>query len=91
MVPHLLLPIGYAAFETQTAVGSVQVKFIPTFHAHGTIWAPRLVGWRTLIGGTWTNYDFQIHIDYDVVEVPWMDWFIMWDFLDNVPDNDEEY
>ena len=91
MAPHFLLPVAQAAIETQTAVGSVRVALEKTFHAQGTMWAPRFVGWRTLVGGSWTNYDFVIHIDYEVVFLPWRDWFVHWEFLDGTPTAQREY
>lgn len=97
LVPGLILPIGQFSGEwvTATAVGQnleggLGGVYHHLFHAQGTVWAPAYVGLRVLIGGTLT-VDVKAHIDYEVIEVPWMDWFIMWDFLDNVVNNDDEY
>lgn len=93
MTPHLLLPVAWAALETSGAnsLETFNVKLNDVFHAQGTMWAPRFVGWRTLIGGAWTNYDLQIHIDYERVFLPWRDWFVHWEFLDGVTTGSVEY
>ena len=38
-----------------------------------------------------TAYDIDVHLDYERIDVPWMDWFIMWEFLDGIVDNEREY
>ncbi len=58
----------------------------------GTLWAPRFVGGRIGVSeGGFTGITVNIELIYERVQVPWMEWFIMWDFLDNVPNNTEEY
>lgn len=55
----------------------------------GTIWVPRFVGIR--IQPTIESVEFDLYLDYEVIQIPWMDWFIRWDYLDNVVNNTREY
>lgn len=60
------------------------------FHEAGSIWAPQFVGTYWAEQGT-ASIRATMHLKYDVILVPWMDWFIMWDWLDNITDNDEQH
>ncbi len=94
LTPGLLLPIAQTGFALQevSAVGQrvYFLNIVKLFHAQGTVWAPRVVGVRVVEVGS-VGWDVDVHLDYDVVEVPWMDWFIMWEFLDGIVDNEREY
>ncbi len=96
LTPGLLLPIACIGGERReiSSVGQTDLGLNAMihrlFHAQGTVWAPRVVGVRVEETGTAVT-DFDVHLDYEVVDVPWMDWFIMWDFLDNIVDNEREY
>lgn len=57
----------------------------------GTIWAPKFVALRLDITGSPTNVRMVVHLRYEVVEVPWMDWFLMWETLDGVVDGTREW
>ncbi len=97
--PGLILPIaGFghighnlkAGATDQPTVGAAYPVEQMGQHLAGTIWAPRVVGIRTLESGG-MNFTGVVHLDYEAVDVPWMDWFIMWEFLDNVADNARDY
>ncbi len=88
--PGLLLPVGQVIGEQLSGIGTGSPTIIDLFHAQGTVWAPRMVGKREVEVGD-VNWDIDMHLDYEQVDVPWMDWFIMWDFLDNIVDNEREY
>lgn len=91
--PGLLLSVGRvhaAATATASLYNDVNVEQV--FAAHGTLWAPAFVGLRiNFASGSPTAFQCFVHLDYDIVLVPWMDWFIMWEWLDEVPDNSREY
>lgn len=89
--PGLLLPVHGYEFDTRDSTGVT--AFVPKdlFHAHGTVWAPKYVGLRVSFVGTWAGTDGDVHVDYDVVDIPWIEWFVKWDFLDHVPNNTVEY
>lgn len=95
MTPGLLLPIGQVAmdFHEATAVARTygSVVYNNLFHEQGTIWAPRFVATRYAPIGLGFEGRIDVHLLYDVIEVPWRDWLIMWEFLDGVPDNSREY
>lgn len=57
----------------------------------GLVFAPRFVGWGTVFTSGVDSVDWNLYLDYEVVELEWMDWFLHWDFLDNVPDQSEEF
>ncbi len=92
--PGLLLTVEeilvFATAAAEASIGSMSRT--KTFGAQGTIWAPSFVGVRLgEQGGGVVDWDLDVHLDYEVVDVPWMDWFIMWDFLDNVVNNERAY
>ncbi len=92
MTPGLLLPIAVFGAEVDSEVAATGIKEVvkDLFRAQGTVWAPRFVGVRVVeVGAAIVNAD--VHLDYERVDVPWMDWFIMWDFLDGIADNEKEY
>ena len=94
LTPGLQLPVVQIVGSHTAAGADAQgVQIIPLGqHFAGTLWAPRIVGVRALENAaTLAIHHVLIHLDYQVVEVPWMDWFIMWDFLDNVVDNEEQF
>ncbi len=97
MTPGLELPIAVIGSEraqadaTGTITAGAEALIKEMFHAQGTVWAPRFVGVRVVESGSITGYDVDVHLDYERIEVPWMDWFLMWDFLDNVVDNQRDY
>lgn len=94
--PGLLLPVGIVGSRQlqTTAVGEASLganaAVHDLFHAHGTLWAPSFVGVQGLETGG-ADVDISLHMDYEVVMVPWMEWFLMWEFLDNVIDNTKDY
>lgn len=94
LTPGLLLPVvQLIASHTAAAADPNAIQVIPLGqHLAGTIFAPRFVGIRAEEqSGTLGTHNVFIHLDYEVIEVPWMDWLMMWDFLDNITDNSREY
>ena len=96
LTPGLILPIAAVGMERaeSTAVGFASVGIDSMvremFRAQGTVWVPRVVGIRLLESGTAT-LDADVHLDYERIELPWMEWFLEWEFLDGVIDNEREY
>ena len=37
------------------------------------------------------TYQLFLYLSYEVIDVPWWDWILMWDFLDGVVNLDAEY
>lgn len=97
LTPGLLLPVAsFLANRGQgDATGSwgADMPVDQVFRGQGSIWAPRVVGVRLEFegGGTFNQFSGFMHVDYERVDVPWMDWFLMWDFLDNIVDDEREY
>ncbi len=60
------------------------------FHEHGSIWAPKYVGMLWSERGT-AILDARVHLKYDVVMIPWVEWFVKWDFLDHVVDGEGQH
>ena len=96
MTPGLILPVAVIGAELdeadatgQNVLGTQQIHD-HIFRAQGTIWAPRMVAIRLEERGT-AVLDVDVHLDYEQVDVPWMDWFIMWEFLDGIADNERQY
>lgn len=89
--PGLILPVCELLTDTQTAVGSVSANIRKNFMAAGTVWAPAWVGGHGELAGGWTAYNVRIHLDYEVIMVDWRDWFVMWEFLDGITNNEREY
>ncbi len=89
--PGLHLPIGYAVLGINATPTKAFYFEKDVFHAQGTIWAPAWIGIHTVEQGTIGASSAEIHLDYERIDVPWMDWFIMWEFLDNITDGALEY
>ena len=92
MTPGLLLPVAavYAPATGTTNPSGFTIDQLGDRLA-GTIWAPRNVAVRVIERGAVVAYQLELHLDYHKVDVPWMDWFIAWDYLDNVVDETVEY
>jgi len=92
--PGLLLPLAQVGTSV-TEVSAVGQRVTPLgikdlFHAQNTLWAAKWLGIRMFERGT-IDIDVSVHIDYEQVEVPFWDWFMMWEFLDRVPNNQKDY
>ena len=95
LTPGLLLLLATIGHEPKeaSAVARFSVNQLVMQYGDkiaGTIWAPRMVGVRFVEIGD-IQWDIDVHLDYERVDVPWMDWFIMWEFLDGVVDNERQY
>ena len=93
--PGLLLPVASYGNDVHQATnaGAFIQPLEPslTFHAQGTVWAPRVVGVRVDEQGTFTAFQFNLFLDYEMIMIPWWDWIVLWDFLDNVTDLENQY
>ncbi len=94
--PGLLLPVAAFGghFIESTTVGrqvsELGAQYMNLFKARGTIWVSRFVGVRHVELNT-VSTDADLHLDYEMIMIPWMDWFMRWDFIDNVVDNARDY
>ena len=62
------------------------------FQRHvGSIWVPKFVGVRLENVSGVDAIESQLYLEYEPVLIPWMEYMIRWDFLDNIPDNSVEY
>jgi len=91
LVPGLLLDVGNVMGGIATAdnAASSMVQH-DEFAARGTIWAAAFIGLRVELVNV-ASINLGIHVDYEAVDIDWMSWFIRWDFLDNVVNNDRDY
>ena len=90
MDPGILLPIAEIGNFQANATGTGAIIINDLWQGQGTLWVPKVVAIRQQeVGAIAWNVD--VHLNYQVVDVPWMDWFIMWDFLDNVVNNARDY
>ncbi len=96
LTPGLILPVGVIggqmleADATGRPAMGIGAATKDLFKAQGTVWAPAYVGCFLLENGS-LSCDVDLHLDYDMIAIPWMDWFIRWDFLDNIVDNETQY
>ena len=93
--PGLLLPVANLgnALGVQTAVGvPVSPQVVNRlFDPHmGTVWAPRAVGVRVDEQGG-VSFQFNLFLSYEMIMIPWWDWIVLWDYLDNVTDLENQY
>ena len=96
MDPGLILPIAAYGAEQRVST-SVGIHVYPLggmfqdlFRTKGTIWAAKYVAVGvTEIGGI--SVAVNVHLEYDVVEIPWMEWFVKWDFLDHIVNNTRDF
>jgi len=89
--PGLLLPIAQIQVARRLANDFASLSMHDLWMASGTIWAAAYVGIRLEINGFAGGFNSIVHLDYDEIEQEWMDWFIRWDFLDNVVNNERQY
>ncbi len=94
LTPGLLLHVAtfYHGSTLSAVLGPPVMDQAPGRSVEGTVWAPRVVGLRVVRqAGSDTNWSFLVNLDYEQIDVPWMDWFIMWEFIDGIVDNDDEW
>ena len=91
--PGLLLPVINMHVGVTATASLVQALEEERFghHMNGTLWAPAFLGLNLVLGGNVATAFANVHLDYDVILVPWMDYMIMWDFLDNVVNNEFQF
>ena len=94
LTPGLILPLaqmisgGPASAEHSALVLNTD----PGRLLRGSVWAPMYVGLRVEeTTGQFNAFQWLVTLSYETILVPWEEWFIMWDFLDNVVDNTREY
>ena len=96
LTPGLLLPLGTVLVNQAASSGqrmdAIVVDHTPARAVQGTLWAPRMVGVRLVeAAGDFTSFDIDVFLSYERIDIPWMDWFIAWEFLDGIVDNEREY
>ena len=95
LTPGLILPVASIMMSKAAAAqtwDNFQIQ--QEFKAKGSIWAPRVVGVHISDVGSTELPDsvrWIVHLDYEQVDIPWMDWFILWDFLDGINDGAREF
>ncbi len=92
--PGLILPIfQFVAHQDGTTadVSNAMVSEQMGQRLAGTVWCPRYLGVRVEEIGNGSSINVQVHVDWTAIEIPWMEWFIRWDFLDNIIDNSRDY
>ncbi len=93
LTPGLELRIADATLgKTATANlwNSIQVQ--QQFRAQGKIFAPRVVGLFVELGsGGIDTLDWVVELEYERIDIPWMDWLLQWEYLDGIVDNEREY
>lgn len=95
LTPGLLLPIANLSWDIRQGDSTARFSQDPTLqnygqHYAGTTWVPRVVGLRVTMTGI-TSINWVVHLDYEQIDIPWMDWFLQWDYLDNVIDNERHF
>lgn len=89
--PGLILDVAKAISSGDATAGyQVALSQQNMDYWKGTIWAPRYVGLRPAVNG-FTAFRCFLHLDYERVFLPWRDWFVHWEFLDNINDNERDY
>ncbi len=91
LTPGLILPVFAYQNDLGGAIGEGRDMQELGHHHIGTVWVPAYVGINVTASGNLTDFQASIHLDYDVIDVPFWDWFVMWDFLDNITDDSTEY
>ena len=86
MIPVAMVGLGWV----QTAAGFSDTIVHDLFRQHGTVWAPKYVGVHLFEIGV-SVVDLHVHLNYEVIEIPWIEWFVKWDFLDHIPDLSGEF
>lgn len=90
--PGFLIGVAQVGSDTQTGAGGIGLHSAvrSIFHEHGTVWAPKYIGAAWFEQGTMT-LRATMHLEYEIVQIPWIEWFVKWEFLDSITDNAEEH
>jgi len=92
--PGMILRLGsimMGAGDTTLENTAVDVQKVTDQWA-GSLWAPRFIGVSSArIIGSMTDWSYNVWVHYERVLVPFWDWFMMWELLDNVTDRQEEF
>lgn len=88
--PGLNLLVGSVHSSAVGATNPNALYVEQNFKAKGTIWAAAYLGVRMVETGSLT-VRARIHLDYERVDIPWMEWFMRWEYLDNIVDNTLEF
>ncbi len=94
LTPGMHLDVSSAmagATDTTLAASAAVVQKLERSHS-GTVWAPAWVGIRgERSTGTMSTWRFRLLLDYEVIMIPWVEWFLRWEYLDNIVDAEREY
>ncbi len=98
MINALVMPVGQVSMQildpgvgaTDQPVTGNNWAHRQVFKAQGTVWAPKYVGVSFVELGT-VDLQADVFLDYEVVEIPWMEWFVKWDFLDHISGQQRDY
>ena len=90
--PGLVLPIATIGGQSLSGASTFGVgqSLQENFKAQGTVWAPRAVGVRLAERGTMT-LNLRVHLEFSRLFMEWRDWFVHWEFLDNIVDNERQF
>lgn len=93
LTPGLLLKVAeIGMWNTAATAENVTAMYRYTERLHlGTVWAPRMVGLRVIMSAGVSAFDGHVDVNYDRITIPWTEWFVRWDFLDNITDNAVQY
>lgn len=93
--PGLILPVAEVASQVNevSAVGQRVGNLIinDLWEFEGTVWVPGWMGVRFIEIGTAATITVHLHLLWEPIEVPWVEWFHMWEFLDGITNNAREY
>lgn len=93
LTPGLLLPVALimASAVGATNPNSISIEQQAQESIAGSIWVPKVVGITIVERGAVVSYRVRVHVDYEMVLIPFMDWFLHWDWLDNITDGSLEW
>lgn len=95
--PGLILPVLNLGAQVEVLGAEGKGVGGPMIHKldelfRGTVWAPAYLGIRVEFDVDWGGgLNVNLWLDYEVLMIPWMDWFILWEYLDNVVNNAQEW
>jgi len=83
----VVMTIAQVGMENRQVDGTAQrdgtLVINDLFQGQGTLWGAKWVGGRVTEAGAIT-VDVGIHLDYEQVMVPFWDWFMLWEQLQNL-------
>lgn len=87
---HLLVAVMGENVEEADTTGRFSSPLVinDLFDGRGSVWAPAFVGARVDVSGAFDAFSGSIRLTWEQIDIPYIDWFVGWDYLDHITDGE---